>query len=120
KHLKEHLTPPDHVNVVLGTGISEVIEVCMKKYRNERNQHTEDLLQDLRLLKDGEPPIHARRAVDFEALAAAEANAGQRTVDLNPADGPNIWDNPGFLAILGIGLASIIANLILVALVLSG
>ncbi|MEM8874811.1 MAG: serine/threonine-protein kinase [Planctomycetota bacterium] len=120
KHLKEPLTPPDHVNVVLGTGISEVIEVCMKKDRNERYQHTEDLLQDLRRVKDGEPPIHARRAVDFEALAEAEANAGQRTVDLNPVDQPNIWENPGVLAILGLGVVSILANLILVAIVLTG
>lgn len=119
KHLKEPLVPPDHVNVALGSGVSEIIEVCMKKDRNERYQHTEDLLQDLRRVKDHEPPIHAKRAVDFEALAAAEQHSGQRTVDLNPADQPNPWAHPVVLVLAALAGLSFVANLVLLGVVLT-
>src|SRR4051794_4725846 len=72
KHLKTPLVPPDHLNTALSAGIGEIIEVAMAKNRDDRYPSTEDKLEDLRLLLKGEPPVHARRQVDIDALAGME------------------------------------------------
>jgi serine/threonine protein kinase len=72
KHLREPLTPPDHINTDLSAGFSEIIEVAMSKNRDERYQSTEDMLEDLQLVKSGQPPKHARRQVDLEAVEQLE------------------------------------------------
>src|SRR5918998_3041487 len=59
KHLKQPLKPPDHVNPVLSAGISEIIEVCMAKKREDRYATTRDMLEDLRLPQNGQAPAHA-------------------------------------------------------------
>jgi serine/threonine protein kinase len=80
KHLKTPLVPADHVNTSLSNGIGEIIDVAMAKKREERYQSTEDMLEDLRAVRRGEPPTHARRAVDLESLDNLE-ESGQ-TVDI--------------------------------------
>jgi serine/threonine-protein kinase len=118
KHLREPLTPPDHVNPELSPGISEIIEVSMKKERDERYQATEDMLEDLEAVAAGDRPIHARQVVDFAALAAMETHG--QTVDLNPADRPpDIWAHPGVVTLLALAGISLVGNLILLALVLT-
>ena len=72
KHLKEPLTPPDHINTSLSTGISEVIEVMMAKDRNERYKTMEELLSDLQAVRDGRPPLLARQKFNVEALEELE------------------------------------------------
>lgn len=73
KHLKTDPIPPDHLNPSLTTGISEVIEVAMAKDRNKRYATTEDLLDDLKAIAAGEPPIQARKLFDIASLAGLEA-----------------------------------------------
>jgi len=80
KHLKQPLVPPDHLNTHLTSGVGEIIEVAMAKNRDERYASTEDLLEDLRDVRSGNPPTHARRAVDLESLANIEETG--KTVDL--------------------------------------
>src|SRR5438067_4673388 len=80
KHLKAPLVPADHVNTSLSAGIAEVIEVSMAKRREERYAHTQDMLEDLKLVRRGEPPVHARRQVDLESIAKLEEHA--QTVDI--------------------------------------
>src|SRR5450432_1036628 len=80
KHLKEPLIPADHVNTHLTSGVGEIIEVAMAKDREERYTSTEDMLEDLRDVRAGTPPTHARRAVDLEALADIEETG--KTVDI--------------------------------------
>lgn len=75
KHLKEELTPPDHINTSLSAGISEVIEVMMAKHREERYKNVEELLIDLRAIRQGGPPVQARRRFDFKALEMLEEGA---------------------------------------------
>src|SRR3989440_5460868 len=75
KHLKQPLTPPDHINTGLSAGIGEIIEVAMAKNRDERYHSTGDMLEDLRLVRKGEPPAHARRAVDLDSIAKIEETA---------------------------------------------
>lgn len=120
KHLKEPLLPPDHINVALSAGISEIIEYAMAKNRDERYQSMSDMLEDLNAVKRGEPPMHARRAVDLDSLANIEQSA--RTVDIEPmsalpVSGP--FEHPAVVAIMAIAGVSVLANIILLVLMLT-
>src|ERR1051325_7361656 len=84
KHLKQQLVPADHVNTALSAGIAEIIEVAMAKNRDERYISTEDMLADLRAVSEGQGPIHARRAVDYESLEKLEQTG--KTVDIAPTE----------------------------------
>jgi eukaryotic-like serine/threonine-protein kinase len=121
KHLKAKLVPPDHLNPNLSAGISEIIEVCMAKDRNERYNTTADLLQDLEAVARGETPMQARRKFDLASLTTLEeppappAGAGGATVDLGAramrlATLPIFW-----VAVVGwlVSLCLLIALLIL-------
>lgn len=118
KHLKTPLVPADHVNTSLSAGVGEIIDVAMAKKREERYSSTENMLEDLRAVRNGDPPLHARRAVDLDALARVEETG--KTVDIAPPNhGVNIWSDPMTLAV-AIGLAvSLLINLILLFVVLS-
>ena len=72
KHLKEPLTPPDHINTTLSAGIAEVIEVMMAKRRKDRYQNAQELLTDLESVRDGQPPLLARRRFNLDALEQLE------------------------------------------------
>jgi len=68
KHLKEPLIPPDHINTSLSAGISEVIEVMMAKKKAVRYGSVNELLIDLQAVKDGQPPLQARKRFNVAAL----------------------------------------------------
>ncbi len=72
KHLRETLTPPDHIVEELSTGLGEVIEVMMSKKRSDRYQSTADMIEDLRAVAEGQPPIQARQSIDFGTLEKVE------------------------------------------------
>jgi serine/threonine-protein kinase len=120
KHLKQPLVPPDHLNTSLSAGIGEIIEVAMAKNRDERYTSTEDMLEDLRLLRKGEPPIHARRQVDLDALAS-NVEHGARTVDIEPHGFRRAlsWDHPLVITILAVCGISVLLNLIFAAVMLA-
>ena len=69
-HLKEELTPPDHINTKLSSGLGEIVEVMMAKDRDERYRHPDDLIIDLECLLSGEPPRLALQRIDATTLAA--------------------------------------------------
>lgn len=69
KHLKEPLTPPDHINPSLSAGVGEVIERMMKKRPTDRYESWGDLLADLEALARGEPPTQARKQLDIQLLS---------------------------------------------------
>ena len=117
KHLKEPLIPPDHLNVAIGSGFSEIIEASMAKNRDERYAATEDMLEDCRLVRDGHAPKHARKAVDLEAVAKLEHRA--RTIDLEPNRGPSVWSDPTVLSVAVVAGISVLLNLILAAVMMS-
>ncbi|HSV16631.1 MAG TPA: serine/threonine-protein kinase, partial [Tepidisphaeraceae bacterium] len=118
KHLRQPLVPPDHINTALSSGVGEIIEVAMAKNRDERYGSTEDMLEDLRAVADGNPPQHAKRAVDLEALASIEETG--KTVDLNhPSDGvgstfSQLMENPYAGMLLAAVGVSLLINLILI------
>jgi len=72
KHLREKLIPPDHINTSLSAGTSEVIEVMMAKRKEERYNDAEELLADLEAVRDGKPPLRARRRFDVSVLEELE------------------------------------------------
>ena len=112
KHLKQPLTPPDHINTALSAGIGEIIEVAMAKNREDRYASTTDMLEDLRVVREGQSPIHARRQVDVDQFAKIEETA--RTVDIDPSPGRAInWSHPMIVTLLVICGISIFINLVL-------
>jgi eukaryotic-like serine/threonine-protein kinase len=113
KHLKQPLIPADHVNTALSAGIGEVIDVAMAKKREERYQSTPDLLEDLKAVRRGENPSHARRGVDLDTLAKMEESSGQ-TVDIAPAGDappPSIWSDPLVMVLASIAGISVLLNI---------
>ncbi len=75
KHIKEPLVPPDHINTSLSAGIAEVIEVMMAKNKKDRYNNMEELLIDLEAVRDGNPPLRARRRFNMEGLEKLEEGA---------------------------------------------
>jgi len=73
KHLKEQLIPPDHINTSLSAGISEVIEVMMAKRKEDRYNNVEELLTDLKAVRDGQPPLRAHKRFDVSMLEQLES-----------------------------------------------
>jgi eukaryotic-like serine/threonine-protein kinase len=72
KHLREQLIPPDHINTSLSAGVSEVIETMMAKNKEDRYDNVEELLVDLQAVRNGQPPLQARRRFDVSVLKELE------------------------------------------------
>ena len=70
RHLRDALTPADHINTKLSAGVGEVIEVMMKKRKQDRYASTTDLLADLDAIAEGRPPMQARKRIDAGLLAS--------------------------------------------------
>lgn len=66
KHLKESLTPPDHLNTSLTAGCAAMIEMMMAKNRDERYASCKDVLVDLDRLARREPPQFAQPRLDHD------------------------------------------------------
>lgn len=115
KHLKEPLTPPDHINTKLSAGIGEVVEVMMAKDRKRRYGSTTDLLMDLESIAHGEPPLQARKRIDV-VLGELAADKGQAVrEDVAEEEPTSPW-----VILLVAGLAvSVVVNIILLILVAS-
>jgi serine/threonine-protein kinase len=75
-HLEQELTPPDHLNTKLSSGLGEVVEFMMAKGRQQRYPSPDDLILDLECLLNHRPPKLARdriKASTLEALAQGES-----------------------------------------------
>ncbi len=110
KHLKESITPPDHINANLTAGVGEIIEVMMAKDRAERYNTTADLLDDLKSVANGEPPYQARRKFDVANLADLEAGG-----ELAESGPPPLTEQPMFWLFLG----SAVFNLVLIVAIIA-
>ncbi|MHC4717321.1 MAG: serine/threonine protein kinase [Planctomycetota bacterium] len=114
-HLREPLTPPDHINTSLSVGLGEVVEVMMAKDRGKRYASTDDLILDLEAIASGRPPVQARKSIGTEelsALAEHETSLAGETKEL-PAQGG--WAPPMALvyALLAALVVSIVLNILL-------
>jgi serine/threonine protein kinase len=117
KHIKEPLTPPDHINPKLSAGVSEVIEMMMAKSRRERYKTISDVLTDLRALERGEAPPIARKEPDLSMLeetSLGEEEALPDVVQVRRVYTGNPFQHPVVLAMLFILIASVILNVIVI------
>jgi len=113
KHLKQPLIPPDHINTTLSAGIGEIIEMAMAKDRDERYHSMADMLEDLKMVRQGAAPMHARQTADLESIA--KIHEGAQTVDIDPIvpTSAQLMQTPlGVSLMVGIGI-SLLANLIM-------
>ena len=121
KHLSEPLRPPDHINTALSAGISEIIEVAMAKSRDERYNSAEEMLEDLRAVRSGNAPLHARKIVSLDELDKIEETG--KTVDIAPPPPTNpildLLQQPLVITILVIAGLSVLINLLLVVLMIN-
>jgi serine/threonine-protein kinase len=67
-HLEEELTPPDHLNDKLSSGLGEVVEILLAKDRRKRYRNADDLIIDLECLLAGEAPKLARQKIEAATL----------------------------------------------------
>jgi serine/threonine-protein kinase len=118
KHLREQLTPPDHINPELSIGSAEIIEAMMAKDRKDRYQSTQELLQDLKAVRQGKPPIHARKLFDMSQLSNLETDAeivetpaGARFGTPRRSSDMALWKT-SFFVVLSVLFFSILLNII--------
>jgi len=116
KHLKADPVPPDQVNPKLSGGLSEVIEMMLAKKRENRYRSVEDLINDLRAVREGKAPPLAHRGLD-EADLAQLAHAETSSVaapEPEPAPGAGGGDlRTPLLVALGVALAiSVLLNVV--------
>jgi len=111
-HKEKELTPPDHLNTSLSSGLGEVVEFMMAKKRSQRYQTPDDLIIDLECLYHGDPPKLARQRLEAATLADLAKGEEALEEDDQPQESagvPYLW-----VGILGAVLAlSLVGNLIL-------
>jgi serine/threonine-protein kinase len=94
-HLKQELTPPDHLNMKLSSGLGEVVEFMMAKDRRQRYRSPEDLIIDLECLLAGQPPKLARQRIQqgtLEQLAEGASDEDEEESSSGPNDAyPLSW-----------------------------
>ncbi len=78
-HLERELTPPDHLNEKLSSGLGEVVEILLAKDRKKRYRNADDLIIDLECLLADEPPRLARQKI--EAATLRGLTEGEEEVD---------------------------------------
>lgn len=113
QHLKAELIPPDHLNADLTSGISEIIEVCMAKKRNQRYANTADLLQDLESVANGEPPLQARQRFDMSAFRSLDSSDDTQSFVPLRAE-PHLTTQPLFWVAVAGWLVAVAIMLILI------
>jgi eukaryotic-like serine/threonine-protein kinase len=72
KHVEKNviLTPPDHLNTNLSSGVGMVVETMMAKNRENRYRTPDDLILDLKCLLAGDSPMIAGQKLDTLATLA--------------------------------------------------
>jgi serine/threonine-protein kinase len=119
KHLKQPLVPPDHINTTLSAGVGEIIEMAMAKDRDERYHSMGDMLDDLRMVRSGSAPLHARQTTDLDTIAKIQE--GAQTVDIDPIvpTSAQLLQTPlGVSLLVGLGI-SFLANLIMLVVLIT-
>ncbi len=113
RHLKDDLVPPDHVIRSLSAGVSEVTEVAMARSRSKRYASAADMLEDLKAVARGEPPVVARRLFSISDLSGLDDRSDSvETASLDEGDDGALTAQPlfwiaslGWLVALGLLIA---------------
>jgi tRNA A-37 threonylcarbamoyl transferase component Bud32 len=123
QHLKSQLIPPDHVNPKISAGTAQVIEMMMAKDPTERYQNATDLLHDLELIAQGQPPHFARKHVDLTEVATSIASDVMSLPPVvqqrPPRNGQRATESPVFMIVMVMLGLSMLANIILAILLVA-
>ncbi len=113
-HLKKRLTPPDHLNPQLSSGLGEVIEWMLQKDPELRYQTPDDLIIDLECLLNGEPPKLAREKFSMASLQElTEGEEDEELEELEPLEEESNLNAVVWITLLGGLLAlSVIGNVV--------
>ncbi|MBI5865746.1 MAG: serine/threonine protein kinase [Planctomycetes bacterium] len=116
KHLKETLTPPDHINHNLTGGCAAMIEMMMAKKRDERYPSCREVLEDLDLIARGQAPHYAQQKLGHEVLEGLSTGQAAE-VDRSAYQPPPKETQGGVLITVlgGVAAISILINIILLA-----
>lgn len=112
-HLREELTPPDHINTELSSGLGEVVEFMMAKDRNKRYPTPRELIADLDDLLAGAPPKFARQRIQSSMLIELAHGEAAEDEDDGGAETPR----GTYLVLIGV-LAGLLALSFLINLLL--
>jgi serine/threonine-protein kinase len=117
-HLDNELTPPDHLNTKLSSGLGEVVEFMMAKDRDDRYPTPDDLIIDLECLLNHRPPKLARNRIktstlqglaEGEAAEVSEKQAGRRKANAKLMKTYQVW----LVVVAILGGISVLVNLLL-------
>jgi len=113
-HLKEELTPPDHINTKLSAGLGQVVEFMMIKSRKKRYPSPDELILDLECLQRSEPPRFASQhmAASLSGLAKMESDVEEEEDDEDD-DAPQSVPLKWALVLAGVLAFSCVGNLFL-------
>ncbi len=104
-HLRQQLVLPEKVNPRVSEGLSQIMQVCLAKVKEDRYSSTSDLVADLEAVRDGGMPLHAanKLGVDLEdddlpagsSSAIGSGAADQAAVVATPAGKAASMDRAG-------------------------
>ncbi len=80
KHVDKNLilTPPDHLNTNLSSGLGMVVETMMSKNRENRYRNPDDLILDIKCLQAGDSPMIAgQKPETLATLAEGDVDENQ-------------------------------------------
>jgi serine/threonine-protein kinase len=115
-HLKEDLTPPDHINTKLSAGLGVVVEFMMAKKRKNRYPSPDELILDLECLKRNEAPQFAQQhmSASLQSLAKGEEDdEDDSAVEEEDEDAPQMVPLNWMLVLVGILAFSCVGNMFL-------
>jgi serine/threonine-protein kinase len=115
-HLKEDLTPPDHINTKLSAGLGVVVEFMMAKKRKNRYPSPDELILDLGCLKRGEAPQYAQQnmSASLASLAKSEDDEEEDSaVEDEDDDAPQMVPLKWMLVLVGVLAFSCVGNMFL-------
>jgi eukaryotic-like serine/threonine-protein kinase len=125
KHVDKNtqLTPPDHLNTKLSSGLGEVVETMMAKNREDRYRDPTDLILDLKCLLQGDRPMIAAQKLESLATLAQGEMAEEEGETVSVATEGQMRQMAGYvnsrnniIAVLAILLAlSALSNLVMLA-----
>ena len=77
------------------------------------------MLEDLKLVRAGEAPVHARRDVSLEHIKDIEETAKTIDADPEPVGQPPIWKHPLVVGLLAWSAVSMLVIVIMLVLLLA-
>jgi serine/threonine-protein kinase len=113
RHLRDPLTPPDHLVPELSQGTALIVEMMLAKDARDRYQNATQLLEDLDAVLAGSETVHARPSGAFMSSLAGNETLAQEDapVPVLPGSGKGLpW---GTIVLASLLLASLLLNLML-------